>query len=99
MSSNREEQSAMTEPPTFEWHRRADFAEIAEALGGTTEDRRGASPEPKFALVLYTRTPETHDPDPTVYGAWLVRDARGIFKVRHRSGVGPVSNFLPDLPW
>jgi hypothetical protein len=83
-----------------EWHGRADFAEVAEALAIDTDAVMAMTVvgDDDGRLVLYT--PE-HAPDPRdslVHRALLERDARGVLHVVKHATAGTFRDYLPDLP-
>lgn len=78
----------MTDEPLAEWHDRAAFAEIAEALGVST--RYILAVHGGEGVVLWTPS-ETDDGD--IWGGIMQRDADGILHVINRRFFTSVAEF------
>lgn len=62
----------------IEWKRRAEFAEIAEVIGISTELIFAARPYSERIFVLYT---PDYPEDPTIWVNYLKRDSFGVLQL------------------
>jgi hypothetical protein len=83
-----------------EWHGRADFAEVAEALGVDTDCVMAATVvgDNEGWLVLYTPEHADDPRDSIVHRALLERGADGVLRMVKHATAGRTGDYLPDLP-